>query len=87
MMADRTVVERYIKTARGQLDGILKMIDDDRYCVDISNQIMAADALLKKANSEILRAHMKGCVRTAVEDGTADEKIDEVIALLDKLIK
>ena len=87
MMADRAVIERYIKTAKGQLEGVLKMIDEDRYCIDISNQIMAADALIRKANSEILRSHMKGCVKMAIEDGSGEEKIDEVIAILDKLVK
>ena len=41
MQADKSQITRLLKTARGQIDGILKMIDDDRYCVDISNQIMA----------------------------------------------
>ena len=41
MRADRDSVRRKLKIARGQLDGILQMIDDDRYCVDISNQILA----------------------------------------------
>ena len=41
MMADKQKVSRLLKTARGQIDGILKMIDEDRYCIDISNQIMA----------------------------------------------
>ena len=41
MKADRDKVVPLIKTARGQLDGILKMIDEDRYCIDISNQVLA----------------------------------------------
>ena len=43
-----------LKTARGQIDGIVRMIEDDRYCVDISTQILSAIALLKKANINIL---------------------------------
>ena len=38
-----------LKTARGQIDGILKMVDDGRYCIDISKQIFAVQSLLKKA--------------------------------------
>ncbi len=86
-MADKDKVSKLLKTARGQLDGILRMIEDDRYCIDISNQIMATQAILKKANLEVLTAHCKSCVANA---GTADEKsekIDEMIALLSKLIK
>ena len=50
MKADKANIERLLKTARGQLDGILKMVEEDRYCIDISNQILASNALLKKAN-------------------------------------
>ncbi len=85
MMADKAQVSRLIKTARGQLDGILKMIEDDRYCLDISNQLMATEAILNRANKEVLRAHMKGCVQRAVEHGDADKEIDEMIGVIDKL--
>ena len=47
MQADKKKVTRLLKTARGQIDGILKMIEEDRYCVDISHQIMASQAVLK----------------------------------------
>ena len=66
MRADRDSVRRKLKIARGQLDGILQMIDDDRYCVDISNQLLATQSLLKSANQQIMRAHID---RT--ENGTA----------------
>ena len=42
MRADKDKITRLLKTARGQLDGILKMVEDDRYCMDISQQLMAA---------------------------------------------
>lgn len=54
MKADKTHITRSIKIARGQLDGILRMIEEDRYCVDISNQLLATQALLKRVNQEIL---------------------------------
>ena len=38
-----------LKTARGQIDGIIKMIEDDRYCIDIANQLMAVQSLIKKS--------------------------------------
>ncbi len=75
-----------LKTARGQIDGILKMIDDERYCIDISKQIFAVQSLLKKANMKILRDHMNSCVLSAVNDGTAEEKIAEIIYILEKYI-
>jgi DNA-binding FrmR family transcriptional regulator len=76
-----------LKTARGQIDGILKMIEDERYCVDISKQILAVQALLKKSNLEVLNNHMKGCVKEAMKQGKGDEKIEEIMMILDKYIK
>lgn len=78
-----------LKTARGQMDGIIKMLEDDRYCVDISTQILSAIALLQKANINILDQHIKTCVRTAILEGEheGEEKIDEIINVIDKYIK
>ncbi|MBR5157379.1 MAG: metal-sensing transcriptional repressor [Clostridia bacterium] len=88
MKADKTKVCRLLKTARGQIDGILKMIDDDKYCLDISCQVMAAQAILKKANEEILRAHLESCVNDAFLNGSrenAQQKIEELTKIIAKL--
>ena len=85
MMADRGTISRMLKTARGQLDGILKMVEEDRYCLDVSNQLMATQSILKKANRMVLKAHMDCCVREAVDSGDPEEKLTELAALLDKL--
>ncbi|MEA5084046.1 MAG: metal-sensing transcriptional repressor [Lachnospiraceae bacterium] len=87
MKADKATINRLLKTARGQIDGIIKMVEEDRYCMDISNQLLAADAILRKANKEVIRAHIKGCVKEAFEDGNEDKKIDELIEMMDKIIK
>ena len=87
MQADRSEVARLLKTARGQIDGIIRMVEDDRYCIDITNQIMATQAILSKTNKLVLSAHMHGCVREAVKSGDPDAKIDELTAVIDKLIK
>lgn len=85
MKADHDQVTRLLKTARGQIDGILKMVEEDRYCIDVSNQLMATQSILKKANRLVLKAHMNCCVRQAVESGDPEEKLSELAALLDKL--
>lgn len=87
MMADKEKVSRMLKTARGQIDGILAMIEEDRYCIDISNQILASQALLGKANAEVLKAHVDHCVRSAMENGDADKKLEEIALILEKLSK
>lgn len=81
-----TEVINSLKTAKGQIDGILKMIDEERYCIDISKQIFAVQSLLKKANMKILKDHMHSCVISAVEEGKGSEKIDEIIHILKKYI-
>ena len=87
MRADRKKVEPLVKTARGQIEAVLKMIADDRYCMDILTQLSATEALLRKARKEVLKAHLNGCVREAVscdDSAERDAKLDEIIALLDK---
>ena len=85
MKADHAQVTRLLKTARGQVDGILKMVEEDRYCLEVSSQIMAAQSILKKANRLVLKAHMNSCVREAVDSGDPEEKLAELALLLDKL--
>ena len=85
MRADHAQVTRLLKTARGQIDGILKMVEEDRYCLEVSSQIMAAQSILKKANRLVLKAHMNSCVREAVDSGDPEEKLAELALLLDKL--
>ena len=87
MMADQKTVLRLLKTARGQMDGIIKMVEEDRYCIDVSNQIMAAESILGRANWEVLRAHLEGCVQTASTEAEREQKIDELIGMLGKLLK
>jgi DNA-binding FrmR family transcriptional regulator len=76
----------HLKTARGQIDGIARMIEDDRYCIEVANQIQAAIALLKKANLIILKQHMNTCVKDAAKAKNGSEKIDEITKILEKYI-
>lgn len=85
MKADKKQIKRLLSTARGQINGILKMIDEDRYCVDISNQILASQAILSRANKEILKAHLMNCVQNSSGEETK-EKIKEINNLLDKVL-
>lgn len=86
MVADKAKVERLLKTARGQIDGILAMIEENRYCMDISAQLMAADAVLRRANKEILTAHLMGCVKSAKTEEDIEEKLKELTAVINKLL-
>lgn len=84
-MNDNQKVKKYLSIAKGQLEGIIKMVEEDRYCLDVSDQLMATRALLKKTNNLILKNHIDHCVRKAIVDGDND-KIEEVIKSLEKQI-
>ena len=86
MVADQKTVLRLLKTARGQIDGIIRMVEEDRYCMDISQQVTATDALLRRANREILTAHLKHCVEHAESDKERSDKIDELVNALGKIL-
>ena len=87
MKADSKNVARLLRTARGQIDGVLRMMEDDRYCLEITGQISAATSILKKARSEVLRAHLRSCVVETLKNGTPgeiDEKVEELITVMEK---
>ncbi|MDY3005983.1 metal-sensing transcriptional repressor [Anaerococcus sp. AGMB00486] len=90
MQANKDKTLRKLKTVRGQLDGIIKMVEDDRYCIDISNQIMASISILKNINTEVLSSHLEHCVYDAVNKGSTEdgiEKIEEIEQVIKKLSK
>ncbi len=77
---------RRLKRIEGQVRGILKMVEEDRYCVDIMNQIASVQQALRAVGREQLRNHLKHCVSNAIrKDGQEAEKAyDELINLLYK---
>jgi DNA-binding FrmR family transcriptional regulator len=76
-----------LKTARGQIDAIIRMVEGDRYCIDVSRQVLASIALLKKANMVILKQHMNTCVKEAIHTDKGAEKIDEITLILEKYLQ
>lgn len=90
MHADKTKVTRFLRTAQGQIDGLIKMIEEDRYCIDISTQLLASQSILKKVNFEILKGHFKHCIKESFKSENEieqDKKIEELVKILDKLLK
>ncbi len=80
-------VRQLLKTARGQIEGVLKMYEGDRYCLDISNQVISLISILHNANALILNDHINSCVVEAIEKQNGQEKIDEITELLMKVLK
>ncbi len=78
---------RLLKTARGQVDGLVRMVESDRYCIDISNQLLATQAILKNINHQILHDHLNHCVKEGLKTEQGEQKIIEIMAIIDKLTK
>jgi DNA-binding FrmR family transcriptional regulator len=77
-----------LKRIEGQVRGILGMVEDGRYCIDILTQISAVHAALRRVEKEILKNHVGCCVKGAFKSGNAKEqqkKIDELAAVLARL--
>jgi DNA-binding FrmR family transcriptional regulator len=76
-----------LRRIEGQVRGVARMVEDDRYCIDILTQIQALRAALAKVESELLRDHVDHCVRGAFASGDqADQqhKIQELIEVLER---
>jgi DNA-binding FrmR family transcriptional regulator len=71
----------------GQVRGIARMVEEDRYCLDIVTQISAVRAALKRVEEEVLRDHVTHCVAEAIASGDADEQRRKVAELIDVLAR
>ncbi len=88
MKADHKSVLRRLKIARGQVDGIIKMVEEDRYCVDISTQLLAVVSALKAINKDVLAAHLHHCVLdslNAKDEKDSQTKVEEIANIINKL--
>lgn len=77
--------QKRLSRIEGQVRGLAKMVDDDRYCIDIVTQISAVRAALRRVEEEVLRDHVAHCVEHAITSGNkADqrEKIAELMAVI-----
>ena len=86
MITERNSALKALKISRGQIDGIIKMIEEGRYCIDIANQLLATQSLLKKAELSILQGHMRSCVKDACLMDQPEEKLEEMNKILEKLL-
>ncbi len=80
MRADAASVGFRLRSARGHLDAVIRMADDDRYCIDLLHQISAVQGALDRIRREVLEAHLRGCLPAAVSEGNTDELVDELMA-------
>ncbi len=83
-----SAVTTRLRRIEGQVRGLVKMLDEDRYCIDVLHQMQAVKSALARAESELLKEHAAHCVADAIASGnkTAQrEKVAELVDLFDKL--
>ena len=74
----------------GQVRGIARMVEEERYCIDVLTQIQAVRAALSRVETEMLKDHLGHCIETAITGGNPDEqrrKAGELIQLLERTTK
>ncbi len=82
---DHSIHIKRLNRAKGQIEGIERMITDRRYCTEIIAQLRAASAALKAIEAEVLKSHLRRCVKSAFSGDDAfdaEEKIQEIIKLV-----
>src|SRR5690625_7717928 len=84
---EKQAVINRLKRVEGQVRGIQRMVEEDRYCVDILVQISAINAALKKVGCTVTERHMKHCITQAVNNGECDLAIEELLEVLKQVSK
>ena len=83
--SDRRQVLHLLKIAKGHLEKVISMSENQEYCIDIIHQSMAVQSALKKIDQRILKNHMQTCVTHSIKRGKEKEVIDEVMAIMEKI--
>lgn len=79
---NRTQLLTRVNRLEGQVRGVGRMIDEDRYCIDIVNQLSAIQAAARALSLQLLEGHISHCLTEAIESGEAEPKIQELIETL-----
>ena len=86
----KIAIQKRLSRIEGQVGGLSRMVQEDRYCIDIVTQISAVRAALRRAEEEILRDHVSHCVEHAIASGNKQEqrkKIAEIIDVLGRSVR
>lgn len=83
----KTACLKRLSRIEGQVRGLARMIEDDRYCIDVVTQISAVRAALRKLEEEVLRDHVAHCVEHAIASGDTAEQRAKVAELMDVLAR
>lgn len=84
MQDPKRQITHRLKIAKGHLEKVIKMVEEDSYCIDIVHQLLAVESALKNTDELILENHLKTCVADSIKEGNSDEAIKEVMEVLKK---
>ena len=79
----KTTALKRLKRIEGQVSGLARMVDQDRYCIDVVTQIGAVRAALRKVEEEVLRDHVGHCVEGAIASGNKSQQRRKIAELMD----
>lgn len=83
----RAGVAKRLARIEGQVRGLSRMIDEDRYCIDVLTQVKAVSAALKKVEGELLKDHADHCLAAAIASEDLQEREEKVAELIDLLTR
>ncbi len=83
---DKKALTNRLKRIEGQVRGINRMIEEDKYCIDILTQIAATRGALKNVGLKVLDRHVQGCVSNAMQQGDNSEIIEELVNTVDRFV-
>ena len=78
---------RRLRRVEGQVRGVQRMIEEDRYCIDIVTQLQAITAAADKVAQQVLEEHIRGCVSDAIRERRGDDAITELMDVLGKAMR
>jgi CsoR family transcriptional regulator, copper-sensing transcriptional repressor len=84
---DKSGLLKRLNRIEGQARGVAKMVEENRYCVDILTQIAAIQAALDALAMQLLASHTNGCVRSAIKSGDGDAAVDELMNLVKRFAR
>ena len=83
---DKKALLDRLRRIEGQTRGLQRMVEEDQYCIDILTQVNSVSAALRAVGMELLDDHVRHCVRESIEQGSGDQKVEELMAAVARLV-
>jgi CsoR family transcriptional regulator, copper-sensing transcriptional repressor len=84
---DRGAVLARLRRIEGQVRGLQRMVEEDRYCIDVLTQVRAVTSALESTSLLLLEDHVRHCVADAIRAGDGTEKVEELNAAIERLVR